>query len=199
DTLPVAAGMNRFVWNLRYDDPVNIPDAFYSGLAPRGPIVAPGHYTLRLTVDGQALTAPLTVARDPRMHGPDDALMAKFALSMKVYHDQDALHRAVLDIRGARETLKNAASADAQALAARASSIEGRLMQVQIHSSEGSLLFPVLLNEQIYALAWMLEDADTAPTREMVQAFDAAHAQLTALLAEWDEVKGRIASAVPAK
>ena len=45
ETLPKARGMNRFVWNLRYDDPVQIPGAFYYGLAPRGPIVAPGKYT----------------------------------------------------------------------------------------------------------------------------------------------------------
>ena len=40
-------GMNRFVWNLRYDDPVQIPDAFYAGLPPRGPIVLPGAYTVQ--------------------------------------------------------------------------------------------------------------------------------------------------------
>ena len=36
--------MNRLVWDLRYDDPVQIPGAFYEGEAPRGPIVPPGQY-----------------------------------------------------------------------------------------------------------------------------------------------------------
>ena len=45
-----AQGMNRFVWDLRYDDPVQIPGAFYAGLPPRGPIALPGNYTVKLTV-----------------------------------------------------------------------------------------------------------------------------------------------------
>ncbi|MGH6877946.1 MAG: WD40/YVTN/BNR-like repeat-containing protein, partial [Rhizomicrobium sp.] len=31
NTLPTNAGMNRFVWNLRYDNPTEIPGAFYGG------------------------------------------------------------------------------------------------------------------------------------------------------------------------
>src|SRR5262249_6452152 len=35
-TIPASAGMNRYVWNLRYDDPIKVPGAFYSGNGPRG-------------------------------------------------------------------------------------------------------------------------------------------------------------------
>ncbi len=52
DLIPAHAGMNRMIWDLRWDDPVQIPGAFYEDQAPRGPIVAPGHYQVRLTLGG---------------------------------------------------------------------------------------------------------------------------------------------------
>src|SRR5437588_3186984 len=86
-TIPAAAGMNRYVWNLRYDDPVQIPDAFYPGEPPRGPIAMPGSYTVKLTVNGKSQTAPLTLILDPRVKSAP-ALAQKFALAMEIYHDQ---------------------------------------------------------------------------------------------------------------
>jgi hypothetical protein len=69
DVLPAEAGANRFAWDLRYDDPEQIPGAFYSDDGPRGPLVEPGHYLLRLKVNGVTQTAPLEVVPDPRLAG----------------------------------------------------------------------------------------------------------------------------------
>ncbi len=59
--LPANPGMNRFAWDLRYDPPVQIPGAFYVGDPPRGPLVIPGTYQVKLTVKGATQTAPLEV------------------------------------------------------------------------------------------------------------------------------------------
>ena len=59
--------MNRFAWDLRYDDPVQTPGAFYSGDGPRGPKAVPGDYQVKLTVAGKTQTAPLKVVMDPRI------------------------------------------------------------------------------------------------------------------------------------
>ena len=201
NTLPAAQGMNRFVWNLRYDDPVQIPGAFYVGVAPRGPIALPGRYTVRLAVAGQSQTAPLELLRDPRMKGPEDGLRQKFALSIETWHDIDALHRAVNDIRDAKAEVATLHKkldgkpgsagllAEGDALVAAVEAIEGRLMQVNIKGSEGNLNFPDMLNEQIYAFAGLLEDADTAPTKQEVEFYAVLHAQLEVQLNAWSDVK----------
>jgi len=196
-TLPAAQGMNRFVWNLRYDDPVQIPDAFYAGLPPRGPIALPGEYTVKLNYAGQTLTAPLTLKADPRVKGSLAGLQQKFALSMQVYHDQDALHRAVNDIRTFRgevaAVLKGAGSApltaEGNSLLQRASQIEGALMQVNIKGSEANLNYPGMLNEQVYSFAGLLDDADTAPNTPEVDTYTGLHRRLDAQLADWAELK----------
>ena len=200
-TLPAQQGMNRFVWDLRYDDPVQIPYAFYEGLPPRGPLVMPGRYTLKLSYGGQTQSAPLIVKADPRDGGSLAGLEQKFVLSMQVYHDQDALHRAVNDIRAVKSavsaTVKQAPTAthgkarasEGDALLQEASQIEGALMQVNIKGSEANLNFPGMLNEQIYAFAGLLDDADTAPNAQETQTYAGFHTRLVAQLAAWNALK----------
>jgi hypothetical protein len=201
NTLPKASGMNRFVWDLRYDDPVQIPGAFYAGLAPRGPIALPGAYTVKLTVDGKSQTAPLQLLRDPRVTGPEEGLHRKFALSVEVWHDMDALHRAVNDIRATKARIatlhkklegrsdERKLLAEGDALGEAAGRIERQLMQVDIKGSEGNLNFPDMLNEQIYAFENDLEDADTAPTKQEIETYAGFHAQLQRELDAWAAIK----------
>jgi hypothetical protein len=200
-TLPAAAGMNRFVWDLRYDDPVQIPGAFYAGLPPRGPIVLPGEYTVRLTYAGQSQTAPLALKFDPRVTGPTTGAQQKFALAMQVYHDQDALHRAVNDIRRFKGELSTALKSsggggagaglatEGNALAQQASQIEGVLMQVNIKGSEANLNYPGMLNEQIYSFADLLSDADTAPNQPELDTYAMLHSRLQTQLGAWEDLK----------
>ncbi|MDE2631368.1 MAG: glycosyl hydrolase, partial [Alphaproteobacteria bacterium] len=198
DTLPAQRGMNRFVWNLRYDDPVQIPGAFYAGLAPRGPIALSGKYTIRLSYAGHTQSAVLVIAPDPRVHGPLKGLQRKFALSMQAYHDLDALHRAVNDIRSVKTELAAlrkkpgetpALLAENDAVVSHAAAIEGMLMQVNMKGSEANLNFPGMLNEQIYSFAGLLEDSDTAPNAEEVTTYASLHARLAVQLAAWDRMK----------
>lgn len=97
-------GINRVKWDLRYESPRLIalrtlaPDNPHIWDEPRfrdsdsrpithwgiepaesGPIVAPGKYTVRLTVEDQSYTQPLTILRDPGAPGSD----ADIELSVK--------------------------------------------------------------------------------------------------------------------
>lgn len=183
DLIPAKAGMNRLVWDLRMNDPVQIPGAFYEDQAPRGPIVAPGEYEVRLTADGQSRTAPLTVIADPRVPGSGSAIAAKTALAIAVVADIDALHRAVNDIRARREKLGGTPAS--RELAAKLDVIEGELMQINMKGSEANLAFPGMLNEQYAAFALTLEDADTAPTTQQQALYKSLHAKLDTQLGLW--------------
>jgi photosystem II stability/assembly factor-like uncharacterized protein len=185
DLIPAHAGMNRLVWDLRMNDPVQIPGAVYEDQAPRGPIVPPGQYQLRLTVGGVTSTQPITVYADPRVPGAGPAIAAKTAMAVSVWKDIDALHRAVNAIRARREALKGAS--DTNGIDQRLAGIEEQLMQVNMNGSEADLAFPGMLNEQYAAFASGLEDADTLPTQQQTALFSSLHerlqAQLTALSA----------------
>src|SRR6202044_4009576 len=185
DLITAHAGMNPLSWDLRHDDPAQIPGAFYEGEAPRGPIVPPGQYQLRLKLGGKTRTAALTVVADPRVANSDASIAAKTALALATYCDIDTLHRAVNDIRARRKALKTAPASASAGLDAKLARIEETLMQVNMNGSEANLAFPGMLNEQLAAFAGSLEDADTPPTTQQQALYTSLHTKLQAQLALW--------------
>ena len=198
DKIPAQAGMNRLVWDLRMNDPEQIPGAFYSGLAPRGPRVAPGNYTVKLSVGGHSYEQPLSVRADPRSAGNPEEIRAKIELQLAAVRDIDRLHHAVNEIRAAREKLGKEKDALAKgdpkgraidAQLAALDPIEQELVQVNMKGSEANLAFPGKLNELFATFAATQDDADAAPTRQHRQMYDTLHAQLETQLAKWRKLR----------
>ena len=203
ELLPDGAGMNRFPWDLRYDPPAELPGAFYPGLPPRGPVVAPGTYTLRLAVDGKTATAQMEVKPEPRVKATLAAFAELVAMQLKVRDAMSALHEGVLELRDARDqlaALQKRAAADPRfaALGARAdgavkqlTEIERKLVAVDVKSTEGTLRFPVQLNEQLESLRELLDSADAAPVPAMGEVFADYDGALRTELSKWREIRDR--------
>jgi hypothetical protein len=91
-SVSTKAGMHRFLWDMHYNP---VPDvepeypmtAIHHDTAPTAtsPWVAPGEYTIVLTVDGKDLTQPLRVAMDPRVKTSPADLQEQFDLSWQLY------------------------------------------------------------------------------------------------------------------
>ncbi len=62
--VPASAGAHRFVWDMRHPGPWSQRSG---GFGSRGPMVVPGEYTARLTVDGQTSQQTFRVRMDPRV------------------------------------------------------------------------------------------------------------------------------------
>jgi len=207
--LPSDAGMNRFAWDFRSDSPVQIPNSFYEGLPPRGPLVVPGTYQVKLTVKGKSQSAPLNVTIDPRLQNQVTAadLQMETELAEKVKQDIDALHRAVNQIRRLRVNLQTlekwtaAGSPNSEVIAAaktldqKMSPVEATLMQVKMKSSESNLRYPNMLNEQYATLNDLIQSVDQSPTAQEVLVYDDLHQRLSAQLAMWQQIQ---ATDVPA-
>jgi photosystem II stability/assembly factor-like uncharacterized protein len=88
-TLPKKAGMNRFVWDLRYaGGPAAASDGEGGGFAGGGPLVAPGTYKVKLTAGGMTKTESVVVKIDPRVAKDgvttaDLAEQTRFALKVR--------------------------------------------------------------------------------------------------------------------
>ena len=77
------AGMNRFIWDLRYDAP---------GVA--GPQVLPGTYHVRLTVAGQSYSQDVEVTLDPRSSASPADLESQLDLSLQAVHGMMQIEEA---------------------------------------------------------------------------------------------------------
>ena len=67
--------------------------------------MAPGRYTVRLTVDGRSESAPLVVKMDPRVRTSADDLKALYATQAMMAASLDALAKADLAAHSVREQL----------------------------------------------------------------------------------------------
>jgi photosystem II stability/assembly factor-like uncharacterized protein len=66
-TLPKEPGVNRTAWDLRHEPPITPSgDAGFFG-PPRGPLVPPGTYTVKLAVGSSSATRTVRVDEDPRI------------------------------------------------------------------------------------------------------------------------------------
>ncbi|HMA29442.1 MAG TPA: glycoside hydrolase, partial [Thermoanaerobaculia bacterium] len=89
--LQATPGMHRFVWDLRFPPP-HVRQREYPMTAirgetpaePLGPYVLPGTYTVKLTVNGKALTRALTVKLDPRVKMSPADLAGQLGLLRRV-------------------------------------------------------------------------------------------------------------------
>jgi hypothetical protein len=91
-SVSTKTGMHRFLWDMHYTPIAGVEPEFpisasYRNTAPRAtsPWVAPGDYTVTLTVDGKTFTKPLTVAMDPRVKASSADLQGQFDLSWRLY------------------------------------------------------------------------------------------------------------------
>jgi len=66
-SLPMKAGMNRFVWDMRYAGGPSTGDGEGGGFGGGGPVVTPGTYKAKLTAGGVTRTESFVVKIDPRV------------------------------------------------------------------------------------------------------------------------------------
>jgi photosystem II stability/assembly factor-like uncharacterized protein len=161
------AGVNRVYWDLRYEPtfPVRLRTTpagnprvwdekrfrgqehrgvFYYGIREtrRGPHVAPGAYTVTLSVDGKPQPPQsLTVLRDPNTGRTDADVVAATELSLAIYRDTTSVARMINQLEWTRKQLQDlrrmlkaseAAAVDfetVEALERDARAVEDRLLQ----------------------------------------------------------------------
>jgi photosystem II stability/assembly factor-like uncharacterized protein len=196
--LSAEPGAHRFVWDLRYPRPkaasykYGIAASRFAGVPvePRGPMVPPGSYRLRLIVDGQRQEAPLEVIMDPRVAVAPAALQAAVDFSL----DNGAILGEVW--RHSREIDALRASINAQLkVLPKNDALRGPLESLKAHTQpwvEGNdedTLNLANINETLGDLLSDVGGTDRAPTQAQREV--AAHcAKRAALVAsQWQDLR----------
>jgi photosystem II stability/assembly factor-like uncharacterized protein len=201
EVLPTEAGLNRWFWNLRQEDPVKVPGGFYeTDIPPKGPMSLPGTYQVRLTAAGQSQTAALELRQDPRIQLSAADLEKQFDLEKQIARRLTSLHNAVNEIRDLRAQLtalgqhyKNVPAWEplkpvAGDLLKKIAAVEEKVIQVKMKSTEGDLRYPTMIDEQLISLNWSVDASDAAPTEGQQQLFAKLSAELQEQLNRWDQI-----------
>ncbi|HEX4021537.1 MAG TPA: hypothetical protein VHX63_10360 [Acidobacteriaceae bacterium] len=180
--LTTDAGLNRIVWDLRYDGAPGSGNPFSTG----GPMAVPGQYTVRLTVDGTSYTQPLTVKLDPRAPVSQAALEQQLAFGLKVRSASTQAHQALAQINEVEAKLsrspKNASSAQAKRL-------QKKLDALARSNGEESPNSLSAVAEDLQDIGSSAESADAAPTVMLQNRYAKTDAELNRLLEQWKQIQ----------
>ena len=136
-TRPGRVGLNRTNWDLRYGAPRLVglrttpaenphiwEEPRFRGRDTRpvthwgldqaqvGPIVAPGTYTVKLTVDGKTLTEDLVVLKDPKVTTSDADFDLSVKTQLRIRADINQTSDIINHIEGMRKQLEDMAAAN---------------------------------------------------------------------------------------
>jgi photosystem II stability/assembly factor-like uncharacterized protein len=202
--VPVNAGMNRFVWDMRYANAKAFPNLIMWAASTRGPLAPPGTYRVRLTVADATQTQSFTIAKHPNLAAVTDGDLAEqFRLALQIRDKVSLANDAVIRIRSVRDQvadrLKQWAATQkdkkvsrvavlGDAIAAKLTVIEGEIYQYRNRSSQDPLNYPIKLNNKLAALQGVVEGGDGRPTEQSYTVFKELSGRLDAELAKLDAV-----------
>ena len=176
--VPARGGLNRFVWNLRYPATHEVKGVVNDEGSTSGPVVAPGTYTVRLTVDGHAYDQTVVVRPDPRLRATQADYDAQIALALDVQRTTNDLADAVerildlehqLDERvdhAKRQSYASRVTSAATPLRQKLESVRDSLVEIHSHADQITLHYPIRLYNMLLSLADMVQGAEGAPTKQ---------------------------------
>jgi hypothetical protein len=210
--LSKAAGMHRFVWNLRYADPqamhpqspYNYPIAAIVGstpLPPQGPLVMSGKYEVRLKAGGQTFRQPLEVKMDPRVVAPRNELQSSLELQLKIsallgknfedYQQTKAVRARLAELM--KRPKEDPVAVAASALDAKVAAVAGEATPILETPKTASFN---AVNDTLTALMALVDGADFAPSEESFAAYRRICKGSSEAVAAWQELKNKDVAAL---
>ncbi len=199
--LSTAAGMHRWIWDLRYAPPKSEHFSYpISAIphdtprTPQGPLVLPGQYTVRLTVDGHSYSAPLAVKMDPRVKTPLSGLEQTFQMEMRLVSVMNTSYTAIAEARALNADLaelsKQAKAPTAAPVAALKTKVSDVLSAPE-SAEESAPARPTLesVTGQAASLYGLVEDVDATPTEAQAAAVETLERNFDSVMKLWDEIK----------
>jgi photosystem II stability/assembly factor-like uncharacterized protein len=114
---PSEAGVNRYVWNMRYEGPTTLKSAappspemeeFFN--PNRGPMVVPGTYKISVTVNGQTEAQTASVVPDPNLHVDPGVFRAQTETGLKARDEVTAMNEMLNRIDDMQKEISDFAS-----------------------------------------------------------------------------------------
>jgi photosystem II stability/assembly factor-like uncharacterized protein len=197
------AGLNRIVWDLRYEEAHRVPGYYLweYGSGAHGPVAAPGQYQVRLTVGGESQVAPLEVKLDPRVNVGSVDLAQQFNMLMQIHDELNLVYDAVNQIQDVRSQVAGLKrrlpeSASTKPIASSADDLEKKLVEMRdqlvnltISANEDSLAYPPQIDARLAFLAMDVSSADSAPTEAEQLVFEKLKRQSVELLGRWEDLQ----------
>ncbi|MGE0040861.1 MAG: WD40/YVTN/BNR-like repeat-containing protein [Vicinamibacterales bacterium] len=197
----MKAGVNRFTWDLNSEPVVTFPGMILWGATTNGPMVLPGTYEVKLTVDGASQTQPLHIVKHPLRDISDADLQAQWDMASRIRDKVNEANLAVIRIRRIKtaiaDRIKDApqeVQAAGQELSSALSTVEEDLYQVRNQSNQDPLNFPIRTNNRLASLLRVVLAGEGKPGNNVQPIFDDLVKELAS---ETDRLEKTISTQLP--
>jgi photosystem II stability/assembly factor-like uncharacterized protein len=181
--LPSKKGVNRFTWDFRRAPLPSIHKVFiFGGLA--GSSVAPGKYTLRMTLGDVISETEVTILPNPKVISSSEDFIAQQKMLVSIENTVKEMHESVNQMRSAKtqlshyaKLLKDSKNADSllekgKELTKRINSWEENLIQAKQKTFQDVINFNNKLNAQLIQLKSYIDQANPKVTNGAKERFD---------------------------
>jgi hypothetical protein len=198
----MTAGVQRFSWDLQSTPVVSFQGMVLWGATQAGPVVLPGTYQARLTVDGRPQTQSFTVKKHPFRSATDADLQTQWDLATQIRDKVNEANNAIVQIRRIKkdlaERVEKANNADAKAIAEllqkELTAVEEDVYQVRNQSNQDPLNFPIKTNNRLASLLRVVQAGEGRPTSNTTPIFNDLKVELKA---ETDRLQRAITTYLP--
>jgi len=215
--LTKSAGVNRFVWNLRYPPPLTLPYGYYGALLgyteytladhavpgdtprlqPQGPLVVPGKYNLNLHYAGTTSVVELTVEPDPRIHASQSDLVEQRDLALQASRGMKASFEAYHQVAAFRKALadrqKGMSADELKKLKEAADALDKKIDAAENGTHTAPGFGPI--NRELARLIFSVESADMRPADTVRAAVQQSCDALDKALVLWSQLNAQDAPA----
>ena len=189
--LRARAGLNRVVWDMRHP---GVPSVKKVGNLdpwerPHGPMVLPGTYRARLTVNDRQLEQSFEILADPRLGDRATELTAQLEMLREIYARLSACNELVNRISQLEDQIASLRRwnpdlpGTIEALLQQSGAIKELLIDVNMRRAQ---LYASGLHEKLNALIEFVDSGDYAPAQQAREVFAELAAQLDRLTNQFD-------------
>jgi photosystem II stability/assembly factor-like uncharacterized protein len=182
-----AAGIHRYVWDMRHEGPW---DKKASQSLKNGPLVAPGTYTFELNVDGKVINQTVEIKPDPRVVAAgitEKEMEAQVALALNVVGLQNWAKQLAHEIDGKMKPLK-AKLKKKESAKTRTKLKRYEEVYYQLVTPEGIYMRSRLIGQLNY-LMMMINRADQQPGKDAYQRYEELNNLFIKISAEYTNLK----------
>jgi hypothetical protein len=198
----VTAGLNRVAWDLRLPPAADFPGLLLRDTNVDGPVVPPGDYSVRVSVDGESQTQKFHIEKDPRLKEITQGdLQAQFDFERRVHKWLGDATSSVVEIRSIKGQINDriqraeALRTAGEDLEAQLNQVEGMIYQVHNETTSDIMHWGPKLADKLAEIYAVVKSADALPTVQTQQSLAKLSAELDTQLSRLEKLlSGNVAA-----
>lgn len=204
--LEIKEGLNFFNWDLNYPEGEKPAEGLIIWNRVRMvPVAPPGNYSVKIKVDQDSVTIPVTVIADPNYTVSQQDYEAQFQFLIKARDKFSETMKALQTINDLRKQMKDYTGRLGEDcprevkeltkdLTKKLTDIETALHQTKSKSSQDVLNYPIQLDDKLSSVYRVASVGNGTPTKQTLDAYEVVTAQINEQL---DKLKAIIQKEIP--